>query len=357
MRLPIAVAVPALAATALALLAFDTPADRVSFHPREGTVLTKTFTTVVEMALDDLEVMMNGEEVDPAAMGAEFEVSEAHGQYDIEVVVTDEYISLGEGRPAELVRSYDSIQALWEDGMQEGSDDDSIEELVGVSVRFTWDDDEQGYSRAVIGEDELDDLLLASLGEDMDMRVLLPGAAVEVGDSWAIHPDAAASLTLPGIDLPAAMAAIIAAVPDDELLFGLLDPNAFTDSVDDMVIGDMGEITCTYEGIRELEGAEVGVISLTSETDESFDLSDMIAEIAESEGQDMGGEVTLEIGMAFELEGELLWNMAAGHAHSMNFEAEATLEFFGEVAIEDLGMDMGAEAEASGTLVRRVTFE
>jgi len=348
MRLPIAFAVPTLAASALALLAFDAPADRITFHPEEGLALTKTFTTEAEFALEDLVIMMNGEEVDPAMMGADFDLSEAQGTAEIEIVVTDEYVSMGDGRPNVLLRSYDVMNASFEDGTGD-SDEDSMEEVEGKSVRFTWDEDEQAYARAVEGDDEMDEDNLSGLAEDMDMRVLLPDGAVEAGDSWTIGSTEAATLLMPGMDIAGALDA------SDEFMDEA--PAGFMDSIEDMLDEEMGQITCTYEGIRELEGVEVGVISLAAEIDESFDLSDLIAEIAESEGADMGVEMTIEIGMAVELEGELLWDMAAGHARSMSFETEATLEFFGEMIIEDFGMDMGAEAEASARMVRTVTFE
>ena len=62
-------------AAAAGLVAFVRPKDEVRFAVSEGTTLTKSFETSMEMSLDDLIINFNGQEYDPAAMGADFDLA------------------------------------------------------------------------------------------------------------------------------------------------------------------------------------------------------------------------------------------------------------------------------------------
>ena len=44
-----------------AFLAFTLPADKVAFAPKEGSSVSKTFTTKAEFSLDSMSMTMNGQ--------------------------------------------------------------------------------------------------------------------------------------------------------------------------------------------------------------------------------------------------------------------------------------------------------
>jgi len=336
-------------AAAAGLIAFDAPADRIEFSPGAGSSLTKTFTTEVEFGLEDFVMTMNGEEIDPAMMGGDFDMSEAQGNAAITLVVTDEYAGVRDGRPTSLLRTYDSMSAEYEMGTGE-SGDESMDEIEGQAVTFTWNADDEAYDREAADDGDIDDEVLASLAEDLDMRAMLPSGAVSEGDSWSLGWDEMSTIVFPGIDVAAAM----------ESGGDWLDeaPPGFADEIEKILgDGEMSLLDCTYAGTRTVEGSEVAVIELSSEMDESYDLSDFVMDLAEAEGGDMGGDMVLEVGVSLQLEGEMLWNTSAGHVHSMDWDAEIALELFGEMVVEDFGMDMGVEAELSARISRSVTVE
>ena len=77
-------------AAATGLVAFVGPKDEVRFAVAEGTTLTKSFETSMEMSLDDLIISFNGQELDPAAMGADFDLADANGSFGYVLSVVDE---------------------------------------------------------------------------------------------------------------------------------------------------------------------------------------------------------------------------------------------------------------------------
>lgn len=344
-----AIALTATAAASAALLAFDAPADSIEFNVDGGTTLSKTFVTELEFALEDFVMTMNGEEIDPAMMGGEFDMDEAQGNVALTLEVTDEYGGSSDGRPTSVTRTYDVMNAEYEMGDGE-SGDEGMDEIEGKSVEFTWNADDEAFDRKSAGDDDIEDDVLAGLAEDLDLRAMLPRGAVSEGDSWSLGWDQMSTVIMPGLDIDAAMESGGDWMEDM--------PPGFAEELE-KVMGDeeMEFLTCTYAGTRSVEGTDVAVIELGAEIDESYDFSDFVAAMAEAEGGDMGGEMTLELGVSIQLEGEMLWNVSAGHAHSMDWDAEIALEVFGEMVVEDFGMDMGMEAELSARVSRAVTVE
>ena len=97
-----------LVVSSVASASFSTPpASPVSlrFAPDEGTVLTKTFRSEMTLGFEELTASMGGLEVPPEFLP----------DMDIQVtgtthtVVTDRYVALADGRPATLLRTYDTV--------------------------------------------------------------------------------------------------------------------------------------------------------------------------------------------------------------------------------------------------------
>jgi hypothetical protein len=163
--------------------------------------------------------------------------------------------------------------------------------LEGRVVRFTWDEDDEEYRVAFADDGEEDDELLEDLREDMDLRAWLPDGDVDEGDSWEIDIDDFDLVSSPsGIDLDAEDQ-----TEEDEELDQLLEDNT------------TGEVEATYQGTREVDGVTVAVIFVTAEIETE----------AEQITDEEGAEVTNTTAMGYEVEGELLWNLDAGHLYGV----------------------------------------
>ena len=79
--------------------------EAIAFHPEPGSSVTKTFTSGGEYELDDLSLIVNGE--DMGGMLGQFEMS-MKALNTIEV--TDAYMAVADGRPTELLRTFDTLE-------------------------------------------------------------------------------------------------------------------------------------------------------------------------------------------------------------------------------------------------------
>ena len=125
----------AAAIAAPVLLSSIQPADDVVFSPGEGSTLTKTFVIDMESTIDDMEIIMNGEEAPNPGIEVTTTVSTS-------ITVTDQYDEVEEGRPLELRRTFDGVSsetALEMENPMIGSQDMESEaetELEGTTVPF-----------------------------------------------------------------------------------------------------------------------------------------------------------------------------------------------------------------------------
>ena len=315
-----------------ALLAFAPKADTVEFAPSDGTTVTKTFTTVMEFGLDDMSMLMNGEE-SPMMPQMEMDMTMTST-----VTVSDEYVSVEDGRPSELERTFDTISQEMDIEISVGDmGDQSVtgsgsSELEGETVVFKWDEDAEEYELS-FADDEGDEDLLENLTEDMDLRALLPEDEVSEGDTWDIPLAGLVDILAPGGDLKLDIDI------DGEAMMGP-DPTMMADMRE--MLADMleGEATGKYLGSRDADGTTVGVIELTIEIDTARDMSDLLEEIMAEQGPE-GFEMIIDrvdVEFALETEGELLWDLRGGHVYSLSLEGDIA------VAMDmEMGMDMGGQ--------------
>ncbi len=334
---------PSTAACAL-LLALTPPAAELSFHPEEGRSLTKTFAGAMAMDLDELSLLVDGQDLGAMMGDMSFRLTT-----DWTYVVSDEYVALAEGRPAKLQRTFDELTQEQEVSMDiaaaEMSDTQSsasASDLEGLSVLFTWNADSEEYDVAFADGDGDTDLL-DGLEEDMDLRALLPDGEVSEGDSWELDAESLASLAMPGGNLKL--------IPDDadeesmeefEEMFEELGEEfgeLFEESLD-------GDSTATFTGTREVDGKTVGVVALELDVSMSVDLTDVLYDVIDELMAENGAPEGLEIDLgaaqldaSFTGTGELLWDMGAGLVHA--------LELSGEMEVSmDIAVDVDAEGEA-----------
>ena len=330
-----------------ALWAFSAPADEVAFRPEAGLTLTKSFNSTVELSLDEMRMTMNGEEQDASMLGMEMTMTNV-----TELEFSDTYVRMADGQPGQLERVYESLgntTSTSQSNQFTGSMDMDIpssSELEGETVLFTWDADEEAYVASYPEDADGDEELLEGLEEDADLRGFLPADAVSEGDTWEIDPDYLVHLMAPGGDLKL--------LPEDVEGMGPMgDPTSELGFQE--MLGDIeGEVACEYKGTED----GMAVIAVTMEITSTNDLTDMIRE--QMAGADLPAEAgdidftAMDVEMAIEGEGTLLWNARAGHFASFEFSADME-------QVMDMGMSMSGpfgdmEMEHTITMSGNLTF-
>ncbi len=339
------------------LLAWNPTDAEPRFAPQVGTSVAKTFASVMTFELDDLSVMVDGENV----MGM-IGVPTMSMTLDRTITVEDEYRSMGEGRPSKVVRTFETLLTKADAdvemaGESQTETSEGSSDLEGKEVVFTWDEAAGEHTVEWAPDNSGDAALLDGLEEDMDLRVFLPGRAVKTGDSWELPLSIVQRLWAPGGDLG------WSSDDSDEQMEATL--KAFTgqflgDSLEQMVTGTR---TATYQGMRELEGVNVAVIAITIDLEIALDMADMIMELVGSIAE-MPAEIDFELTRATftgstAYEGELLWNMTGGFVHSMELEGTLEGSMDVELSVDAMGetTDVSASAVFSGTERSTVTAQ
>ena len=348
----------ALAFAAPALIAFGPKADSIVFAPKDGTSVTKTFVQEMEFSLDDMGMLMNGED-SPMMPSMEMDMTVVQT-----VSVSDSYGPMKGRRPAKLSRTFDAISS--EIGMEmtvdvmgqvndEQVDGNGSSPLEGLTVDFTWDEDAGGYTRTFADDSDGNEEHLVGLVEDMDLRALLPTDEVSEGDEWDIELPGLVDILAPGGNL------VVDVEMGGEAAGAGPDP-AMMSNVREM-IGDILEGTATgkFAGTREVDGINVAVIEISIEIDTSNDMSEFFQEMV---GDQIPAEVDMsldraDVEFALETSGELLWNIGAGHVYSLNLEGDSAVSMAMEMAIDAQGQSMVMEMSMtmSGTIKNTVSVE
>jgi len=327
----------------------------LAFRPEAGASLTKAFETTGEFSLDDASIIADGQDI--SAMIGQLEFSmETRATYE----VTDLFKAVAEGRPVELLRTFEVLESVTSMSMTQVPEIPEVNaqsELEGKTVAFRWNA-EKGEYELSFHESEGDDELLEGLEEDMDLRLLLPDGEVEVGGSWTIALEALAPLWMPGGNLHM--------MPEGENA----DPEAmemfegFVDSLGDR-FGELleGECVCTFKGLREEGGARVGEIEIEIEVAGSMDLRELLNQIVETAMAEAPTEIALEFEIAtadlavdYEGTGTLLWDVTAGRLHSLSLNGEVGFGIKLAASIEAMGESHSFDAsfEMSGEMLQEV---
>ena len=346
-----------LAFLAAALVAFTQPLDQPAFAPAEGASVTKTFVVGGDFSLDEFSAIVDGQD-----LGAMLGSMEMNIEVENTITVTDTYVSSNGGRPEKLKRSFDSLEGLTTVSMQtdfggEDQDMSSESDLEGLTVVFTWDDEEEAYDVALEGEDD-DEELLEGLVEDMDLRVFLPPGEVAVDDTWEVDLKLLDDVAFPGGDLKILPEDAEEEGPESEI-FDEIFGEDFDEYLEDLL---EGSCVCTYKGISEEEG--LAEIHVAIEIGSAADLTEMLTQIIEGLADEFGEEVPVTIELAdlnldFEGEGVLMWDLEQGRMASFELNADmivaADLGFTGEMD----GNSQSAElsVEMSGTYEYTVETE
>jgi len=287
-------------------------ADELLFRPKADHELKKELRIDVEIKPEKVDFTVNGESMPPENLGVSSDVA---AKVKLVVAATDKYVQSKEGRPTDLLRTFDDLDLSFEAG-EDQEDAPDFDELEGKTVRFQWNGDSESYDKSFV-ESEGDEALLGRIIEDMDVRVLLPGKKVVEGETWEVLGDRLLPLFLPG-GLPGE----IGSESDREEMQTALDElrSALGKFQEDF------KIACKYKGARDEGGVRVGEIDFTLRNTGKADLSRMIQTISAMEESDIHPEVDAQADIDLDGSGILLWDVAAGRIHSLSMHAEASLD-------------------------------
>ncbi|TAJ17794.1 MAG: hypothetical protein EPO68_08855 [Planctomycetota bacterium] len=313
----------ALAAT----LGFAHPGNDVTFHPADGTTLTKKFTSEFTLRLEELSANAMGQEISPDMMGdPQVTLTGA-----MAITLTDEFVKVGRGRPLELARMFDELggKMSFEASAQgeSSSDESKLEsDLGGKKITYKWDDKDSKYAIAWASGHDGDAKLLEDLEEDMDLRFVLGEGEHKEGDSWEIPAEKLADMLFPGSSFKLSG-------PDDaddeEAMKFLEELDLDVDELMNKIFD--GTVKATYAGLKEVDGQQLAEIQLEAEIQSSNDFADLMSraidKVMEREGVDPSekpkfDQVTLDL--SFKGSGTLMWDAKAGHAHSFELNGEGT---------------------------------
>lgn len=332
------------------------PGETLVFAPPAGSVLTKTFTIGGEYELDQISLNVNGQ--DMSGMLGEIQVSLAQ---ESRIEITDTYTSVADGRPRELLRSFDELSAKMNMEVSPGGGEmpkfESSSPLEGKTVAFKWNADKEEYELSFHGGKGEEDWL-ADLEEDMDLRLFLPDSEVAVDASWTVELERLQSVVMPGGNLhlqPEGMEVDEESVKMFEDLFGDLGQE----------LGDLleGECKCTYKGTQDQDGLRLAEIAIEVEVATSIDLAPLLDKGIRSviEQQGAGDSVdfsieTADLSFDFDGSGTLLWDLAAGRLHSFQLNGDVTvdMDFALRVEVQGESQALDASLEMSGSLREEV---
>jgi hypothetical protein len=244
-------------------------------------------------------------------------------------VVDDEVQKCAGDRASKLARTYVTLEKSRTETRKSAADESKNDkpetsDLAGKTVLFVWDADAKSWTRTIDGKE--DKKLTADLEGDMDYRGFLPAKDAEAGAKWDVDfADVKGALVRPGGDIP---------------FHGETEPQAMDKRLREASWdANHGKLTLTLEKTRDEEGKKLVTISFTG--DVGYDAS------VEREG-DEKGPAKLRVADHQTLEGELVWDLAAGRAHDIHWTSKGEMTL--TVDIQGKAPD-GTEVSAQQVLV------
>jgi hypothetical protein len=324
-----------LAFTTPLLLAGDWRGELAAFQPKPGTSLTKSIEIAGDLELEETKLLLDGKDMSQAM--PEMEMSMKTHQ---KLVVADTYLEVEDGRSRRLARTFETISSNSASSMStqmgdQESDIDLESELEGLAVVFTFEDG--GYRCAFAEGTKGDEKLLDGLEEDIDLRGFLAEGEMDEGETWKIPAEAVKALLLPGGDVK------LRPSEGSETMPGM---EAMNFSPRDMLSELEGTFSATFDGTRSENGVKVAILRLALDGSSANDLTERMQKMMETVEDERARAMKIDAfdgEMSFEAEGELLWNLEAGHVQGLTLSGELRM-------IVDMTMGFGdQEMELSQT--------
>ena len=326
-------------------------AQKISFAPKAGTIVTKTFKTVSAMETETYDMLMNGESI-PGAPDMEMTTESMQM-----LKATDEYGKVANGKVDTLTRTYDAIAMTNETDvdmqvMQNTTSVKGTSPLESKSVLFDWNPEDEAYKISYAEGEDGDGDLLEGLDVDLDLPGLLPKEDLEVGESYKIDPGELINVLSPGGDMKLEME-----IEGEAAGMGMQSPEQTGDMREYFEQGVEGDVTGTFKEMRAVEGVEVAVIELSVAIESVADLSAKAAEMGAGMPPGMDVDIKkLDMALEYEGGGELLWNVAAGHIHALTLNADMVVDMDMEMEIAGQG-DLTMKISMVGTSDTTITTE
>ena len=332
-----------------AFLAFTQPETELSFSPSKDASVEITFENSAEFFLDDFSASVMGN--DMTAMLGDVDVSV---NLEMESTFSDTYRTVSDGRPVSFERTYGASNIGGDftgssDGEAESKSFSIDSALEDATVRFTWNDEDEDYTRAFVDDEEADEALLKGLLPRLDLAFMLPEGAVKADDTWAVDPIQLASLLIPGGDLAYDIEGREDAdFSDFEGAMGNEDAYAAVTKLME------GEVTATFKGMGEGDSSHLAEILIEMDISGEEDFADMVADAIRKGLEASGQEVpmdqipefnTFALAVGFEGEGTLVWDMRSGHVASFAMTSEIEVALAVNVSFDMEGIAGDAEGE------------
>ena len=341
--------IPALLASPF-LMALEPRVDALTFHPAKDSTLTKTNEITLTFELGDSTIMADGNDAAgqiPADVGGEMNMS---------MTWTDKYVNLDkEGKPLELIRSYDAMKGSMDmngGGESKSNDIPEFDALVGKSIKFKWNDDKKGYD-ITFHECEGEEKLLKTQQVDLDFRMMLPpNGDVTEGKTWEVPTEFLHEIIeqMKNGDMG-----------DDESGIATILQDELFPQMEKLL--DKFKTTCKYEGKHDEDGVSAGQVAITMEGKGELDLKSMLESIiAEKVPADAGVEIDIKkatVGFTMTGKGKLLWDIASGHVLSMDQSADFTVNINVDGSADQGGQNhtLEAQIEVPGKFSSKMTVK
>ena len=339
-----------LAGAALAVLALPVAEpvaeEGLGWTPEEGVTLRRSFSEETSWHLTGMDQVADGSD-------RELDTPEVSGLTLRALEVVDTIAELGEGRPALLRRTFTEALRTSEldfrfQDLEEFYEFELASPLADETVTFRWDADEQDWRVELEGVGS-GPPVLEGLREDLDLRALLPQEAVSEGDSWTVDAELLVDLLRPGGVL---------GFTRDSPPEGPYSALTATDVVATSLIsaadaaGDIwGEAELEWTETREVDGVRLALVAVGVEIELSADVTERIRQLVEESGAHGKRDTELAFDWEVEGEGQLVWNLSAGHFASLDLSLEgpASVDMSweeGGVSSYHVEMTIGMEIES-----------
>jgi hypothetical protein len=328
------------------LLGLKPAATRVKFAPADGSSLTKMFENKATLTLDSYT--MTG-----AGTAPDMEMTLTTTQ---KVTIADEYVTVKDGAPKKLVRSFDELSGDSSMSMKMtvmGQTHDNSQnmrmksELAGKKVVFTWNAERSEYEKAFEPQEEKVDLL-KDLAEDMDFRALLPEGDVKEGDTWAPDVSKVRYVFSPG----GSLAMKPENADDASMKMGSDEMSSLSNAMGESL---EGEVKAEFAGVKDVDGVSCATIHVTFKVHSATDMTEQARKMI-AKGELPPGVESLEIDhldleFKFEGEGDLVWDIAGGHFKSFELSGESSIKSDQgmKIAVQGKTMELSETREMSGS--------
>lgn len=307
---------PSLYVFSLLGLAAGADAQGLRFAPSEGTVLSKQLSIQHELQL----VMITSARDDMAGVpdGSSGWVSTWE-----KATFLDQYLKVANGRPELFQRTYSDLGSGGEANIvfpgpkkSRASKEQTVlfSSLHQRVVDFTWIEGEKDWARAYT-KLEGEESLLGNVDADMDLLAALPPGPVKIGDSWDVPVGEINSFLAPG--------GVLALEPKKTMLFSRTMKIGVGGDVAELLGGAEGKIRATYKEDRTVDGAVCAVIKIEIEARSKTERTHTYRLLSSSvEKSDLGRLRNCDVTYMVRGEGEVLWDLAAGHFRSWAFDGD-----------------------------------